>query len=472
MTAVSSATRAVVAPRSAKTRPKYSSKARKPYINAVSTTARRTTGCVVASRVPARSMATQRPSSPWPSSIAGSPVSSSASVRRRAAGSDSATSALTQQTARLTQPVSSMPAEQDQRRSGQVGEHQADQPGRRGPADHLGVAPLLADRGELVVGERLERPRGQRGREPPEHEAEQEAGVPRPGDPHGVPHPVDDRARRQQGAPRDDVGPGAGRHLEQERRRRPDHEQRRDLGRRSARGRRRAARRPGRSGSGRSGTRTRPAVRSAHRRRAQRGVGWVNRGVPGKAMAHRGVVTARGSTTITTFPRAGATVGGTRHDRLMPMLRPAQRTSRGLDDGRARALADRGLARGAARRRAAARAARRATDRGGSPRRRPGRRAVAAVARHRSRRSGGSSAAQPPATAGMTEICVPSGVGGVEVVEEPHVVVADVDVDEPADLPGLVEDAPLDAGVAAVEARRSPRPSVPPSALTSDSPPV
>ena len=74
---------------------------------------------------------------------------------------------------------------------------------------------------------------------------------------------------------------------------------------------------------------------------------------------------------------------------------------------------------------------------------------------------------QPPATAGITEIWVPSGVGGLEVLEEAHVVVADVHVDEPAQLAALVEDPALDAGVVRVEvvehrgegaaARRSPR---------------
>ena len=43
-------------------------------------------------------------------------------------------------------------------------------------------------------------------------------------------------------------------------------------------------------------------------------------------MAHRGVVTAVAQPD-NDFLSHDATVGGTRHDRLMPMLRPAQRTT-------------------------------------------------------------------------------------------------------------------------------------------------
>ena len=63
----------------------------------------------------------------------------------------------------------------------------------------------------------------------------------------------------------------------------------------------------------------------------------------------------------------------------------------------------------------------------------------------------GRATGQPPATAGITEIWVPSGVAVVEVVEEADVVVADVDVDEAAQLAGLVEDPAPDAGVVRVE---------------------
>ncbi len=43
-------------------------------------------------------------------------------------------------------------------------------------------------------------------------------------------------------------------------------------------------------------------------------------------MAHRGVVTVVAQPD-NDFPSAGGAVGWTRHDRLMPVLRPAQRTS-------------------------------------------------------------------------------------------------------------------------------------------------
>ena len=58
-----------------------------------------------------------------------------------------------------------------------------------------------------------------------------------------------------------------------------------------------------------------------------------------------------------------------------------------------------------------------------------------------------------------------------QVVEEPHVVVADVDVDEPAQLAAVVEDPALDARVVASRSSRTSA-RLPPAAVTSDSPSV
>ena len=64
------------------------------------------------------------------------------------------------------------------------------------------------------------------------------------------------------------------------------------------------------------------------------------------------------------------------------------------------------------------------------------------------------------------------GSAVVEVVEEAHVVVADVDVDEAAQLAGLVEDPALDARSSCASRSSSTSARVAPSAVTSDSPPV
>ena len=109
---------------------------------------------------------------------------------------------------------------------------------------------------------------------------------------------------------------------------------------------------------------------------------------------------------ITTSVRAGASVGATRHDRLMPMLRPAQRTSLDWMTGEIVQWQSEGWleAQQADQLLRTHRAARRGevgvlvADLAAG---------VAVVARGL---VVARAPAQPPATAGMTEIWVPSGV--------------------------------------------------------------
>lgn len=82
---------------------------------------------------------------------------------------------------------------------------------------------------QIVVDQRLERPRFQCARDTPDEEAEREADERRLQHPEGETRGLQHAAQDEQSAARHSVGPRARGHLEQERGHRPDRQQQRDL---------------------------------------------------------------------------------------------------------------------------------------------------------------------------------------------------------------------------------------------------
>ena len=126
-------------------------------------------------------------------------------------------------------------------------------------------------------------------------------------------------------------------------------------------------------------------------------------------MPHRDVVTGMAQPD-NDFRSVGCGVGARRHDRLMPILRPAQRTSVDWLTGELVQWQSEGWleAQHADQLLRAQRGARRSVVDTLLADLVTG--LLTCADRRRSRPRGARASAQPPATAGMTEICVPSGV--------------------------------------------------------------